>query len=74
MKKKRNYSSLKNIFRLFEQSLDEPQEDGLADSIIITDQDGGSFNYENEEFYAEEEEEDEAQHGEDVDEEDVSFW
>lgn len=73
MKKKRNYSSLKNIFRLFEQSLDEPQEDGLADSIIITDQDGGSFNYENEEFYAEEEEEDEAQHGEDVDGEDVSF-
>ena len=73
MKKSRNYSSLQNIFRLFEQSVDEPQEDGLADSIIITDQDGGSFNYENEEFYAEEEEEDEAQHGEDVDEEDVSF-
>ena len=55
-----------------EQSLD-PQEEGLVDNIIVIDQDGGSgsYNYENEEFYAEEEDED--QHGEDVDEEDVSF-
>ena len=55
-----------------EQSLElVPQEDGLNDNIVVIDQDGGSYNYENEEFYAEEEDED--QHGEDVDEEDVSF-
>ena len=57
-----------------EQSLDETQEDSIVDNIVVTDQDGGSYNYENEEFCAEEDnEEDEDQHGEDVDEEDVSF-
>ena len=56
-----------------EQSLDDTQEDSLVDNIVITDQDGTSYNYENEEFCAEEEEEGEDQHGEDVDEEDVSF-
>ena len=57
-----------------EQSFDETQEDSIVDNIVVTDQDGGSYNYENEEFCAEEDnEEDEDQHGEDVDEEDVSF-
>ena len=65
--------SFTNIFRRLEQSLDDTLEDSLADNIVITDQDGNSYNYENEEFCAEEEEEDEDQHGEDVDEEDVSF-
>ena len=63
-----------NIFRRLEQSLDDTLEDSLGDNIVITDQDGNSYNYENEEFCAEEEEEDEDHHGEDVDEEDVSFW
>ena len=61
-----------NIFRRLEQSLDDTLEDSLADNIVITDQDGNSYNYENEEF-CEVEEEDEEYHGEDVDEEDVSF-
>ena len=59
---------------MFDQSLDDTQEDGLVDNIIVIDQDGDSYNYENEEFYAEEEEENEDQHGEYVEEEDVSFW
>ena len=59
---------------MFEQSLDDTLEDGLVDNIIVIDQDGDSYNYENEEFYTEEAEENEDQHGEYVDEEDVSFW
>ena len=55
-----------------ELGLDNTQEDSLVDNVITTDQDGGSYNYENEEF-CEVEEEDEEYHGEDVDEEDVSF-
>ena len=74
-RKKENILVFTNIFRLLEQSLDETQEDSIVDNIVVTDQDGGSYNYENEEFCAEEDnEEDEDQHGEDVDEEDVSFW
>ena len=74
-RKKENIFVFTNIFRLLEQSLDETQEDSIVDNIVVTDQDGGSYNYENEEFCAEEDnEEDEDQHGEDVDEEDVSFW
>ena len=58
---------------MLEQSLDDTQEVSLVDNNVVTDQDGGSYNYENEEFCAEEPEEAEDQHGEDVDEEDVSF-
>ena len=53
---------------MLEQSSDDTLEDGLVDNIIVIDQDGDSYNYENEEFYAEEAEENEDQHGEYVDE------